>query len=158
GNNQRALAVYLALKQTPGLKHRTLGHLDANLGVLYRRMGDPRKALEAYQNAKQSYALEQDVDGELGVTKNIGIVLALDLGRLDDALKTFTKVRGLAEKAKNRREAMQALLYRAETLYRMDRLPEARNQFDAALAEAGELGTVEEQWKALYALGKIAES
>jgi CHAT domain-containing protein len=71
-------------------------------------------------------------------------------------LKTFDRVRALAEKTKNQREAMQALLYRGETLYRMDKLLEAQREFTAALAEADKLGTVEEQWKAVNALGKIA--
>ena len=95
-------------------------------------------------------------DGELGVLKNSGIVLALDLGRLPEALNTFDQVRVLAEKTNNQREAMQALLYRGETLFSMDKLPEAEKEFNAALAEADKLGTVEEQWKAVNALGKIA--
>jgi CHAT domain-containing protein/tetratricopeptide (TPR) repeat protein len=158
GNYQRALAVNKELEQSPqGLGQRGLAHLYANLGVLYRRLGDPQKALDEYRKAERSYALNHDLDGELGVLKNTGIVLALDLGRLPDALKTFSSAWALAEKTGNRREAMQSLLYRAETLYRMDRLPEAKKQFDSALAEASDLGTVEEQWKALYGLGRIAE-
>jgi len=158
GNYQRALAVNKELEQSPkGLTQGDLGHLHANLGVLYRRLGDPQKALDEYRKAQHAYALKHDVDGELGVLKNTGIVLALDLGRLQDALKTFSIARTLAEKTKDRREAMQSLLYRAETLYRMERLLEAKKQFDAAFAEASELGTVEEQWKALYAMGRIAE-
>jgi CHAT domain-containing protein len=157
GNYQRALAISHEVEQSPGLTNGNLGHLHANLGVLYRRLGDPEKALDEYRKAEHFYGLEHDVDGELGVLKNTGIVLALDLGRLKDALKTFTAARALAEKTKNRREAMQALLYRAETMYRMERFAEAKEQFEAALVEAGKLGTVEEKWKALYALGKIAE-
>jgi CHAT domain-containing protein len=75
---------------------------------------------------------------------------------LQEALKTFDQVRTLAEKTQNQREAMQALLYRGETLYRMGKLPEAEREFTAALAEADKLGTVEEQWKAVNGLGKIA--
>lgn len=158
GNYQRALAVNRELEQSPeGLTQGNLGHLYANLGTLNRRLGDPQKALEEYRKAERSYSLDHDVDGELGVLMNTGIVLALDLGRLMDALKTFTVARKLAEKTKDRREAMQALLYRAETLYRLEWLPEARTQFEAALVEASRLGTLEEQWKALYALGRIAE-
>src|SRR6266404_3410632 len=158
GDYQRALAANKELEQSPeGLTQGDLGHLYANLGALYRRLGDPQKALDEYRKAEQSYSRKHDVDGEIGVLKNTGIALALDLGRLQDALKTFSSARTLAEKTNDRREAMQSLLYRAETLYRMDRLAEAKKQFDAALAEASELGTVEEQWKALYALGRIAE-
>ena len=159
GNDQRALGLYEQIEQSPEtLTPDYLGHLYANLGVLYRHLGDPQKALEAYRKAQRSYALEHDVDGELSVLKNTGIVLALNLGRLPDALATFSKARDLAIKSRNRREAMQAQLYRAETLYRMGRVAQAKSPFETALSEATGLGTVEEQWKSLYGLGKIAEA
>ncbi len=158
GDDQRALGVYQELQQSPsGLEQRDLGLLNANMGVLYRHLGDPQKALAAYRKAEHFYGQEHDVEGELGVKMNTGIVLALELANFDGALKTFTQIRELAAKAKSRRAAMQALLYRAETLYRKGDLSSAKEQFTQALMEAGELGTVEEQWKALYALGRIAE-
>ena len=51
---------------------------------------------------------------------------------------------------------MQALLYRGETLYRMGKIEDAEKEFTAALTAADQLGTVEEQWKAVYRMGKIA--
>ncbi|MGZ4872508.1 MAG: CHAT domain-containing protein, partial [Candidatus Angelobacter sp.] len=157
GNDQRAIKTYNDVLDHPkDLSPRDVGHIHANLGVLYRRLGDAEQALKSYRLADGFYAKEKDVDGELGVLKNTGIVLALDLGRLQEALKTFDQVRALAGKTKNQREAMQALLYRGETLYRMGKLPEAEKEFTAALAAAEQLGTVEEQWKAVNALGKIA--
>jgi len=157
GNEQRAIAIYHEVLDSPrGLSDREIAHVLANLGILYRRLGDAEEAIKNYHDAETQYSKQKDVDGELGVLKNIGIVLALDLGRLKDALKTFDRAFALAEKTKNQREAMQARLYRGETLYRMDRLPEAQQEFEAALASATQLGTVEEQWKALYALGRIA--
>jgi CHAT domain-containing protein/tetratricopeptide (TPR) repeat protein len=157
GNDQRAIKTYNDILDHPkDLSPRDVGHIHANLGVLYRRLGDAEQALKSYGLAQRFYAREKDADGELGVLKNTGIVQALDLGRLQEALKTFDQVRTLAEKTQNQREAMQALLYRGETLYRMGKLPEAEREFTAALAEADKLGTVEEQWKAVNGLGKIA--
>jgi CHAT domain-containing protein len=157
GNDQRAIKTYNDVLAHPeAITPRDLGHLNANMGAIYRRLGDARQALQFYGYADEYYAKEKDIDGELGVLKNSGIVLALDLGRLPAALKTFDHVRALAAQTNNQREAMQALLYRAETLYLMDKFPEAEREFTAALAEADKLGTVEEQWKAVNALGKIA--
>jgi CHAT domain-containing protein len=157
GNDQRAIKIYNDVLAHPeAATPRDLGHLNANMGAAYRRLGDAKQALEFYGYADEYYAKEKDIDGELGVLKNSGIVLALDLGRLPDALKTFDRVRALAAQTNNQREAMQALLYRGEALYRMDKLPQAEKEFTAALAEADKLGTVEEQWKAVNALGKIA--
>jgi CHAT domain-containing protein/Flp pilus assembly protein TadD len=157
GNDKRAIEIYNSvLDSPPDLSARDKGHVSANLGVLYRHMGDAENALQNYRNAEAFYAKEKDVDGELGVLKNTGIVLALDLGRLQDALKAFARVRALSESTKNQRESMQALLYRGEALYRLGKLAEAEKEFTAALAAADQLGTVEEQWKAVYGLGKIA--
>jgi CHAT domain-containing protein/tetratricopeptide (TPR) repeat protein len=157
GNDQRAIKTYNdVLDQPKGLSSRDVGHIHANLGVLYRRLGDPKQALKSYRLAKRFYSQEKDVDGQLGAIKNSGIALARDLGRLAEALNTFDQVRALAKRTNNQREAMQALLYRAETLSRMGKLPEAEREFTAALAEADKLGTVEEQWKAVNGLGKIA--
>jgi len=156
GNDQRAIDIYrqeLASRQV--LLKKEVAHVLANLGILYRRLGDARQALSTYREAEKYYARDKDMDGELGVLKNIGIVQALDLGRLNAALSTFDQALALAQSVKDRREIMQALLYRGETLYRMDRLSESAREFERALVLAQQLGTVEEQWKALYSLGKI---
>ena len=158
GNDQRAIELYQTVRQSKVTTPDDMGHVFTNLGVLYRHMGDPEKALANYREAKAFYAEQKDADGELGVMKNTGIVLGLDLGRLQDALKTFDAAYDLAQKNKNKREAMQAVLYRAEVLFRMTQLGEAENEFRSALILAEQLGTVEEQWKALYGLGRIAES
>jgi CHAT domain-containing protein len=157
GNDKRAIEIYNSVLADPkGLSARDMGHIYANLGVLYRHLGDANNALDSYRKATGFYENEKDVDGELGVLKNTGIVLALDLGRLQDALKTFDQVHALAEKTRTQREAMQALLYRGETLYRLNKLAYAEKEFASALTAADQLGTVEEQWKAIYGLGKIA--
>jgi CHAT domain-containing protein/tetratricopeptide (TPR) repeat protein len=158
GDEQRALNVYQGLQQSPsGLASGDLGHLYANLGIIYRHLGDPQKALDAFRKAERFYEREHDVDGELGVRMDTGILLAFDLIRPDQALKVFTDLRARAEEAKNQRTAMQALLYLGQALYRMGRFADAKREFEAALIEAGKLGTTEEQWKALYGLGRIAE-
>ena len=157
GNDQRAISIYYDELNSPhDLAPREIAHVLANLGILYRRLGDGPEALKNYHDAEHWYAIQKDVDGQLGVLKNIGIVLALDLGRLPDALATFNRAHALAKKTGNQREMMQALLYRAETLYRMDRFGQAEKDYEAAQAYAIQLGTVEEQWKALYGLGRIA--
>jgi len=158
GNDQRAIHLYNDILTHPSknLTPRDLGHMNANIGAIYRRLSDPKEALKFYGYADEYYAKEKDTDGELAVLKNTGIVLALELNRLQDALKTFDRARALAEKTKNQREVMQAQLYRGETLYRMGKLPEAEKEFSTALASAEQLGTVEEQWKAINAMGKIA--
>ena len=156
GNDQRAIAIYYEVLDSPkALSPREIAHVLANLGILYRRLNDSEAALKNYHDAERWYAQQKDLDGQIGVLKNIGIVLGLDLGRLNDALKTFDRAHALAEKTGNQRELMQTLLYRAETFYRMDRLPEAKYDSEAARQYAVQLGTGDEEWKAVYSLAKI---
>jgi tetratricopeptide (TPR) repeat protein len=157
GRDERALEVYRAL----GTSHRELrpnehAQLLTNLGVLYRRLGDPVKALATYDQARILYARERHVDGELGVLKNRGIVLALDLRRFGEAERSFTDLLATATMAGNRREILHARLYRGETRLRTGRAGDAHEDFAAALVLAGELRTPEEEWKALYGLGRTA--
>ena len=156
GNDQRAIAIYHEVLDAPqALSPREIAHVLANLGILYRRLNDSEAALRNYHDAEKWYAQQKDVDGEIGVLKNIGIVLGLDLGRLANALQTFDRAHALAEKSGNQREVMQTLLYRGETLYRMGRFTEAAHDYKTAQHYAVQLGTGEEEWKALYGLGKI---
>lgn len=127
-----------------------------NLGALYRRLEDPFKALETYQAAERLFAKDRHLDGEIAVLKNIGIVHALDFGDFRSALEAFTRAVRLAEESGNRREAMQARLYRGETLLRLGDLDTAREELAAALATATQLDTKDDRWKALYGLGRVA--
>ncbi len=150
-----------ALEEYRGLAFSTLAPAEqaqrlSNLGALYRHLGDPYKALECYRQARDLYARDRNRDGELGALKNTGIAEALDLHQYKQALDIFDEILALAEKTGNRREAMQARLYRAETLLRMGRNGDA--DFSGALAAARELKTPEEEWKALFALGRVEEA
>ncbi|HEX8410646.1 MAG TPA: CHAT domain-containing protein [Thermoanaerobaculia bacterium] len=157
GRYEEALAAYrLALADVTDVRPDEHAQMLTNLGVLYRRMGDPYKALDAYDRARALFVADRHVDGELGVLKNRGIVLALDLQRLDEARTTFADAFARATAAGNAREALQARLYGAETNLRLRKAAEASREFRAAYQSAVELETVEEQWKALYGLARAA--
>ena len=155
GRDREALALYDQLgassSELPAAEH---AQLLANLGVLYRRLGDPVKALETYDAARALFARDRHVDGEIGVLNKRGIVLALDLGRLDEAELTFSGALDAATRAGNRREALHAHLYRAETLLRAGKTARARADYEAALELSRTLKTPEEEWKALYGIGR----
>ena len=151
GRYEKALEIYRSVESsskalTPGDR----AHIEANLGTLYRRLGDPWKALETYKNAQLLFSKDRDADGEIGVLKNIGIVYALDLHDLPNAQRIFRRVLELASDIQNRREEMQAHLYLGEAYLLQRSLEFGKAEFDRVLAMAKELGTPEEQWKALY--------
>src|SRR4029077_8126935 len=150
GRDQEALAIYEDLDSSAGLRPREHALLLVNLGVLYRRLGDPVKALSTYDQARAEVAQDHDVGGEVNTGKKRGIVLALDLSRLDEAERSFSAAIDTATRIGNRREMLHSRLYRGETRLRSDHRDEARDDFSAGLALARELKTPEEEWKALY--------
>jgi len=155
GRYTEALDAYrTALRDSGAVRAEERAQILANLGVVYRRLGDPYKALQMYDQAGALFEESQQLDGLLGVLKNRGIVLALDLHQLDDARTTFADALSRASDAGNAREALQARLYLAETLLRSQQIDDATNGFRAALQETRTLETVEEQWKALYGLAR----
>jgi tetratricopeptide (TPR) repeat protein len=132
--------------------------LLVNEGALFRRLGDPLKAIETYRQAQTRFARAQHPDGEISAWRNIGIVFALDLEDSGRALEAFSAALQLARRSSNRRGEVQALLYRGETLRRMGRLAEAHTDLRAALDGATSAGLSEEQWKALYSVGRALEA
>jgi tetratricopeptide (TPR) repeat protein len=155
GRYDEALAAYQqALQDTADVRPGEHAQMLVNLGVVYRRLGDPYKALDAYDRALSLFARDELLDGELGVLKNRGIVLALDLSRLAEARATFAEAFARATAAGSHREALQAQLYGAETMLRLGDAAASARDFRAAYAAALQLETVEDQWKALYGLAR----
>ena len=155
GQEQQALELYEQLRKDSKemlLSEQAL--LLTNQGVLYRRLEDPQKALQTYRAASALLSREENQDGQIRVLKNIGIVQALDLHDPAAARGSFTEALQLAVKTGNKREAMQAHLYLGETLALLNERG-AEEELTYALAAAKELGTTDEQWKALYGLGRL---
>ncbi len=163
GRYDRALDAYSHLRSADSGRGDALtlpeqAQMLANMGSLYRRLGDPLKALETYRAAQALYRQRELRNGEVAVLNNIGIAEALDLGRLPDALDVFDRALKMAEATGDKPVALHSLLYRAETLFRMQRISESEKDFARAAEIAGPLGALEEKWKALYGLARIAEA
>lgn len=159
GKEQEALQYYRQLTESPqALPRSEYAQLLLNEGVLYRRMGDPVKALERYRLAQTIFATGQNRDSEIGAFRNIGIVLALDFGDLEGARASFTQAMNLARQSSDTRGIVQAALYRAEVVRRLGRRGESGEDLQIALEGAQKSGLVEEEWKSQYGLGRLAES
>jgi CHAT domain-containing protein/Flp pilus assembly protein TadD len=156
GRYDSAMQAYLEVERSSkALSGNDRAHFYANLGTLYRRLGDPYKALDAYRMAQKLYSTQHDADGEIAVLKNIGIAYALDFDDFQQAARIFGSTLALAQKIHNRREEMQAHLYLGETLLRSHSMDRARMEFIQAGSLATELATPEERWKSLYGIGQI---
>jgi tetratricopeptide (TPR) repeat protein len=112
GRYQNALQIYKQVgTSSKSLSASDRAHLLTNLGVLYRRLGDPWKALDSYRSALGFYSKQHDVDGEIRALKNIGIVYALDQNDLGKAQAVFERSLARAAETHNELQQMQAHLY-----------------------------------------------
>jgi tetratricopeptide (TPR) repeat protein len=159
GKEEAALELYKDLAgSTQSLPPRERAQFLANEGALYRRLGDPVKALELYASAEKLYQTDRYNDGEIGVLRNIGTARVMDMADPEGALEAFSQAAKLARDSSNRRGAVQASLYQSEALRSLHRFSEAAKDANYALEGARASGLVEEQWRALYALGRIEEA
>lgn len=159
GQYGRALELYTSAgTEREALPAPERAQMLSNIGTLYRRLGDPVKALETYREAQQLFHLQTQLAGQVSVLNNIGIVQSLDLGRQEEALRTFSEALALARKSGGKQGIMSCLLYRGEASLRLHRWPEAQSDFDAALSLAGELKAPEETWRAQYGRARVAEA
>lgn len=155
GKDHDALEIYLKIRRTgkkaaPEEEARVM----SNLGALYRRLGDPYKALETERAAMALFRRTSDVDGQLGAMKNIAIAQAMEFQNLAAARQGFEEALALARRSDNRREAMQCELYLGETRFAAGDVDAARHLWTAVLTESRALKAPEEEWKALYGLGR----
>ena len=128
-----------------------------NEGTLYRRLGDPYKALATYAKARELYRQQAHKDGQMVVEKNSAIAQALDLKNYPAALKGFDELVALASSTHSKRELMQAYLYRAEVKFRMKDEGGASADWEQARALAAEIHAPDDEWKALHGLARAAK-
>lgn len=158
GADERALDLYAQLTTGETMQPGEEAQLLINRGALLRRLGDPIKAVQSYRQAQGLFGRGQHRDGEISAWRNTGIAYALDLNDHARALDAFDAALKLARASSNQRGEVLALLYRGETLRRIGRLAEAARDLEAALSGATRVGLVEEQWKALYSIGRVVEA
>ncbi len=157
GRDETALNLYRGLRNgAQKLSANEEAQALANQGVLYRRLGDPVKAMECYRDARGLFEQERLHSAEVHVLTNMGIALALDFNDVRGAEAAFRRVLALSAKSGSRWDEMQAYLYLGELHWREENLSAARAEFGDALAGARDLKAPEEEWKALYGLGRVA--
>ena len=157
GQYKQALAIYTSMGTDPkALPGPERAQMLANIGTLYRRLGDGVAAIENYRAAQNIYQKNAVLSGEVGVLNNIGIAQTLDLGNPRAAVGTFTEALRMAEKSRGRRLMMTSLLYRGEALLRANDAKTAAVDFGNAEALATELKADEERWRADYGLARAA--
>jgi CHAT domain-containing protein len=157
GQFDRALKIYAELLHSAqSLPPSEQAQLLSNAGVLWRRLGDPQKALETYRAAQALYKTDAQHSSEIAVMNNIGIVQAMDFRDYQAAERTFSGALALAETSGDYPLAVQTRLYRGEAFYRAGKATQAADDYQTAARSADTLGQKEEEWKALYGLARLA--
>jgi len=130
--------------------------LVVNTGTIYRNLGDPVRAAEAYREAIGLYRQAGDTAGLSNAHLNLALALHLNLERAAEAEAAYREALRLAEASGDRSEEIQDLFYLGRLLLGQGRLPEAEALFRRCLAAAEASGSAEGRWSAREGLGRTA--
>jgi len=157
GAYREALDLYQGLLSgSDALDPRRRAALLVNAGVLYRNLGDPVSAAEAFREAIASYRTLGDTAGLSNAHLNLGLALHLNLEQPGAAEAAYREALRLAEESGDRTEEIPDLFYLGRLLLSRGRLPEAEAVFRRCLAASMESGSAEGRWSAREGLGRIA--
>lgn len=138
------------------LDPRLHASLRVNSGVVYRNLGDPVSALEAFQEAVRIYEAEGDAAGLSNAWLNTGLAHHLNLARPRAAEEAYREALRYAQRSGDRGEEIQDLFYLGRLLLDLRRLDEAERAFRRCLELSRRSGSPEGRWSALDGLGRIA--
>ena len=156
GAYREALELYLRLaEERDALDDDHWASLQVNLGVMYRNLGDPVRAVAAFEEAAAAYERLGDAAALSNATLNLALAWHLNLGRPDDAEVAYRKALELARTSGDRAEEIQDLFYLGRLLLDLGRLDEAEAVFEECLEASETAGSAEGRWSAVYGLGRI---
>jgi tetratricopeptide (TPR) repeat protein len=159
GAYRRALELYRGVeKEGEALRPRRRASLYANLGVVYRNLGDPVRALESFEQATEIYQDVGDTGRLSNAYLNMALVRHLNLETPSAAEPAYRKALELAELSGDRAEEIQDLYYLGHLLLDLERPDEAEAAFRRCLEESVESGSSEGRWSSLEGLGRIART
>jgi tetratricopeptide (TPR) repeat protein len=157
GAYREALALYRqALAGADLLPPADRAALEVNVGVVYRNLGDPVRAVEAFERAAAIYRELGDEAALANAWVNLGLARHLNLHRPRAAEAAYGEALRHATAAGDRGEEVQARLYLGQLLLDERRPREAEAAFREALSTARAGGGSEGAWAALDGLGRAA--
>ena len=146
----------VVLRDASALDASRRAALEVNVGVVYRNLGDPVRALEAFQSAEATYLRLGDTAALANVAVNVGLASHLNLDRPAEAEAAYRKAVRLAEASGDRSEEIVALSYLGRFLLDAKHIGDAREVFERALRASEAAGSTEGRWTALEGLGRVA--
>jgi tetratricopeptide (TPR) repeat protein len=157
GAYEDALARYRELlAEQDALEPRHRAALQINVGVVYRNLGDPVRALEAFRGGVAAYEALGDTASLSNAWVNVGLVHHLELRDFATAESSYRRALDLAIQSGDREEETWARIDLGRLLLDDDRLDEAADALEAALRTASESDSAEGRWTSLDGLARIA--
>lgn len=146
---------------TPGSGERDsseMAALTVNLAVLFRNLGDPRRALVLLDRAATAYQRLGDRSALANVHLNRALVQQLNLRAPQQAATELAKALELAEGGGDSGEELRILCAQGDLLLRAGDLDAARRAFARALAVAAASDAAAGRWAAEAGLGRVERS
>jgi tetratricopeptide (TPR) repeat protein len=131
----------MVLEESNQLDPHRRATLTANVGVVYRNLGDPIQAVEMFERAEQTFGRLGDRAARANAFVNLGLVYHLNLGREEAAETAYRMALDLAPESGDRAEEIQALCYYGQLLLDLERWDEAASAFDSARVASVESAT-----------------
>ncbi len=158
GAYAEALAEIRPLATAPAGQGEESPALAVNLAVLYRNLGNPRRALKLLDDARRSYEKAGDLSALANVHLNRGLVYELNLHEPANAAVELDRALELSRASGDRGEEIRTLCAIGDLRLGENRLTEARSAFADALAAATSSQALAGRWAAEAGLGRVAKA
>jgi len=155
GAHREALGELLELAREPEPDPRHAAALAANLGVVYRNLGDPRAAARELERAAAAFRAERDRGGLANALLNLGQVEELHLREPERAERLYLEALAEAVAGGDRGQQIQAGIFLGRLRCGLGRSEEAARDLEAALALARGVGDPEATAAALGELARL---
>lgn len=154
GAHVEALGVLRALAAEPEPEVRHRAALAANLGVVYRNLGDPRRAERELESAAALFRAVGDRSGLANALLNLGQIEELHLHEPESAETRYAEAIAEAAAGGDRVEEVVARLFRGRLRVTSGRVAAGREDLASALRAAEANDDAESRWSALYELAR----
>ncbi len=129
---------------------------EIRMGVVLRNLGDPVRAIEAFEEALRDFRALGDIVGQANAWLNLGIARHFNLGQLTEARASYREALTLARESRDRGGEIQALYYLGRLHLDQGNTGSAEASFRECLHLAQESGIQEGEWSAYEGLGRCS--
>lgn len=156
GAFREALDLYDSLLDDQSLEERERAGLILNRGVVLRNLGDPVRAVEAYERAIAVYRALGDRAALSNAHLNLALVREANLGDAIGAEREFRECLALAQETGDLGERVRGSYHLGSLLLRIGRVEEAVALFESCLAASEASDSSEGRWAAREGLGRVS--